>query len=218
MKKYKGIIFDLDGTLLDTSEGIYNAIRYTESEMGFEPLDDSVLHEFVGPPSLDSYLNHFPIDRETALKAVAHHRHYQSGKGVTEARLYNGMQDLIAMLKETGHKLGVATLKRQDITEATLKAAAIDTYFDSIRGIDFQESLGKADLIRLVLDDFGLEPEACVMIGDSPYDAVGARDAGVPFIAAEYGFGFKNVQEINTYHPIYTAFFVDDLISFFDTE
>lgn len=218
MKKYKGIIFDLDGTLLDTSEGIYNAIRYTEKKMGFDPLPDSVLHEFVGPPSLQSYLNHFPIDQETALQAVVHHRHYQSGQGAREAKAYDGMIPLLAMLKQSGYKIGVATLKRQDITETTLEAAEIIDYFDSIHGIDAAESLTKADIIRLVLRDFSLSPERAVMIGDSCYDAEGAAAVGMDFIAVDYGFGFKNIDEIKACHPVYTAFFVDDLIAFFDGE
>ena len=216
MKDYTAIIFDLDGTLLDTSEGIYNAVRSTEKIMHFTPVDDTTLPEYVGPPSLFSYKKHYDIDDDTAQKAVVHHRKYQSEQGVKEARPYDGMPDLLAMLRESGHKLGVATLKRQDITEATLAAAGMLDCFDSIRGIDMAESLTKSDIINLVLEDLSVEPENAVLIGDSAYDAIGARQSGVDFIGVEYGFGFKNLQEIEAYHPVFIAYFVDDLIQFFD--
>lgn len=78
------------------------------------------------------------------------------------------------------------------------------------------ESLTKSDIINLVLEDLGVEPENAVLIGDSAYDAIGAGQNGVDFIGVEYGFGFKNVQEIESYHPVFIAYFVDDLIQFFD--
>lgn len=216
MKEYAAIIFDLDGTLLDTSEGIYNAVRSTEKIMHFTPVDDTVLPEYVGPPTLFSYKKHYDIDDDTANQAVVHHRKYQSEKGVREARPYDGMLDLLAMLRESGHKLGVATLKRQDITETTLSAANMLDCFDSVRGIDMAESLTKSDIINLVLQDLDIKPENAVLIGDSAYDAVGASQSEVDFIGVEYGFGFKNAREIEAYHPVFIAYFVDDLIDFFD--
>ena len=82
MKEYTAIIFDLDGTLLDTSEGIYNAVRSTEKIMHFTPVDDTTLPEYVGPPTLFSYKKHYDIDDDTAKRAVVHHRKYQSEQGV----------------------------------------------------------------------------------------------------------------------------------------
>ena len=218
MKKYKVIIFDLDGTLLDTSPGIFNAIRYTEKKMGFSPIPDSALPEFVGPPSLASYLNHYPIDKATAMEAVKYHRYYQGHQGAAEANPYDGIPELLKSLKELGYKLGVATLKRQDITELTLKKAGIYDDFDAICGIDAAESLTKADIIRLVLKELNCAPSDAVMIGDSRYDAEGAAETGVPFIGVSYGFGFKSPQEIEALHPRFTACFVDDLFAFFDQE
>ncbi|MDO4289534.1 MAG: HAD hydrolase-like protein [Eubacterium sp.] len=218
MKKYKTIIFDLDGTLLDTSEGIFKAIRYTEKQMGFTPLPDDRLPDFVGPPSLSSYLSHYPIDRDTALEAVKHHRYYQGHQGAAEATPYEGIPELLMSLKELGCHLGVATLKRQDITELTLKKAGIYDDFEAVCGIDAAESLTKADIIRLVLKKLDTAPSDAVMIGDSHFDAEGAKEAGVAFIGVSYGFGFKSPQEIRALRPRFAAAFVDDLFAFFDQE
>lgn len=218
MKKYKAVIFDLDGTLLDTSEGIYKAVRHTEKALGLPPVDDETLPKYVGPPTLHSYKTHYTIDEATAKEAVVHHRRYQGEHGIYEAVPYNGMPALLSMLKESGFLLGVATLKRQDITEATLGAANMLTCFDSVHGIDMAETLTKSDIINLVLKDLKLSPSEAVMIGDSPYDALGAEESKVDFIGVAYGFGFKSVTEIEGHHPVFIADFVDDLIEFFDRQ
>lgn len=216
MKRYQTVIFDLDGTLLDTSEGIFKAIRYTEGKMGFTPISDAQLKEFVGPPSLSSYLSHYPIDEKTAYEAVKHHRFYQGHQGATEAVPYDGILDLLSNLKALNYHLGVATLKRQDITELTLKHAQLYDYFDAVYGIDEAESLSKADIIHLVLNQVQTLPEDAIMIGDSAFDAEGSKIAGVDFIGVTYGFGFSIPQEVEPYHPRSIACFVDDLFAFFD--
>ncbi|MEG0379978.1 MAG: HAD hydrolase-like protein, partial [Eubacterium sp.] len=141
---------------------------------------------------------------------------YQMEQGIFESSPYDGMISLLAMLKESNHKLGVATLKRQDITELTLSSAGISNYFDAVFGIDMAESFTKSDIINLALKEMQILPKDAVMIGDSPYDALGAKECGVDFIGVDYGFGFKDVDEIKSFHPVYTALFPDDLISFFD--
>lgn len=216
MKNYKAIIFDLDGTLLDTSEGIYNAVRHTEKAMGLTPVANERLSEYVGPPTLHSYKKHYTLDETAAQQAVIHHRKYQGERGVYEAVPYDGILALLSMLRESGHFLGVATLKRQDITESTLAAADMLERFDAVHGIDMAETLTKSDIINLVLKDLGLNASDAVMIGDSPYDALGAKESGVDFIGVAYGFGFKSTLEIGPYHPIFIANFVDDLIEYFD--
>ena len=83
-EKYQLIIFDLDGTLLDTSPGIYNSVRYAEKQMGFAPIPDEQLREFVGPPPKQMYMRKYGVDEETALAAVRWHREYGREKAVYE--------------------------------------------------------------------------------------------------------------------------------------
>ncbi len=215
MNKYRVIIFDLDGTLLDTAPGIISAVRYTADTMGLPQLPDSTLAAFCGPPSLKSYRTHYGLDEEAARACVTHHRWYQNEYGFKEAVAYIQLVDLLKHLKVTGHQLAVATLKREDIAIRTLEAAGIAHYFDAICGIDQAESKTKADIITDALTTLDRTPWDAVLIGDSEYDAQGAWSAGIPFIAVTYGYGFKTPEDTKAYHPLFTASDVQDLLTFF---
>ncbi|MEF9918758.1 MAG: HAD hydrolase-like protein [Eubacterium sp.] len=218
MKKYKTILFDLDGTLMDSSEGIFNAIRFAEKNIGLKPVDKKYLHEFIGAPALESYLTHYAINEKTAFKAVSFHRQYQLERGFEEGIVYDGIHALLGMLKESGHKLGVATLKRQDITELTLDAANLTHYFDAICGITTENILDKENIIRDTLLKIGSIPEQAIMIGDTIFDGLAAGECGLDFIAADYGFGFEDPEDIDICQPKFIAYFADDLIQFFDQQ
>ena len=119
--KYELIIFDLDGTMLDTSPGIFNSVRYAEKKMGFKPIDENQLASFVGPPPKEMYMKTYNVDEETAMQAAKYHREYGREKAVFEASVYNGIPELLNSLKKSGVKLAVATLKSQTIAEKILK-------------------------------------------------------------------------------------------------
>lgn len=196
MSIYKNIIFDLDGTLLDTSEGIFNSVRYTEDSLGIEHMPEEDLHLHVGPPVLYAYEKFHNLDKDTARKAVKFHREYSTSKGIYEAKVYNGIPELLKDLKDSGFKLYVATLKRQDLAEKVLEHFQISQYFDLIVGINNAESLSKADMINIILSDIGGDKKSTILIGDSEFDAIGAAEAGIDCLAVTYGFGFKSADDI----------------------
>lgn len=216
MKKYKLVLFDLDGTLLNTSPGIFGCIRYAEEKMGLTPQSLEVLSRMVGPSAINSYQQYYGLDEAGATQALAYHREYQLAQGYREAEDYDGMRDLIAMLRESGYQLGVATLKRIDAAEMTLEAAGMLKDFDVVCGVSMAEEGTKAEIVTQALTTLNIPKEEAVLIGDSPQDAVGAKGAQVDFIAAEYGFGFTSLAEIESYEPLAIAYNVDDLIAFFD--
>lgn len=197
MKKYELIIFDLDGTLLDTSEGIFNSVRYAEKKMNLPPAADCNLNKFVGPPPAEMYKEIYGLDEEQALQATKFHREYGRKKAIYEAKLYPNVKNILKRLNEKGIKLAVATLKNQRIAEKILKEFGIAEYFSVIVGMDEKENLTKADTLRISLHETG--SKTAVLIGDSKYDALGANDAGVDFWAAMYGFGFRKVEDLNNY-------------------
>ena len=196
MSKYQVVLFDLDGTLIDTSEGIFNSVRYAEKMMGFSPIGDETLKQFVGPPPTQSYMKYYAVAEDIARQATTYHREYGLKHGIYEAEEYEGISELLKSLKDTGVKLGVCTLKRQDVAEKVLEYFGLLPYFDVVVGIDKQESLTKADTINLALRAIQHEnKEDVVLVGDSEYDAVGAQRVGVEFLGVLYGFGLTEPRD-----------------------
>ena len=187
-KKYEIIIFDLDGTLLDTSPGIFNSVRFAEQQMGFTPVSDEQLKAFVGPPPKEMYKKFHGVDEQTAIKATGFHRQYSREKAIYEATIYPGMEETLTELKQQGYKLAVATLKGQKIAEKVLQIHRLYDFFDSIVGMDEAESFTKCKTIQVAMEQTNTTGNV-LMVGDSEYDYLGAMEAGVDFVGASYGFG-----------------------------
>lgn len=187
--KYDLILFDLDGTLLDTSPGIFNSVRYAEEKMGFDKIPDARLRDFVGPPPKQMYQSVYNVDEPTALQAAKYHREYGRKKAIYEAKVYPGIVELLKKLKEDGYKTGVATLKSQTIAEHVLQIHGLTEYFDCIVGMDENETLTKKDTVLISIEK--TKSKKAVLIGDSIYDYDGAVKAEIDFIGVTYGFGIK---------------------------
>lgn len=192
-KKYELIIFDLDGTLLDTSMGIFNSVRYAESKMGFSPIPDSKLKEFVGPPPKLMYMKLYGVDEEEALKAAKKHREYGRTKAIYEAMLYPGIIDTLETLKKQGCKLAVCTLKSQKIAETILEHFGLIKYFTTVVGMDEKETFNKLMTIQIAKRQTNTKGRV-LMIGDSSYDYDGAVQADADFLGVLYGFGFERIH------------------------
>lgn len=204
---HKLIIFDLDGTLLDTSQGIFNSVRYAEGKMGLKPTAEENLRKFVGPPPAEMYRKMYGLNDEQSLEAAGYHREYGRSKAIYEARLYDGVPETLARLSEQGCILAVATLKRQDIAEKILSLYGIDGYFAHIAGMNQAETNTKAGLIKSVCALENIVPGAEVlMVGDSQYDYEGAKEAGVDFTGVSYGYGFggneKYIRFVGSFEEI----------------
>lgn len=188
----KMVIFDLDGTLLDTSPGIFGSVRYAEYQLNLKPIDDQELKQFVGPPPKDMYKKIYNLSEHDAIRATEAHRKYGMEQAIYEANLYDGIQEVLCELKKRKFKLAVATLKRQKIAEVILNIFTLDKYFDVIVGMDDEETFTKEDTIRKAVEYVGASE--AVMVGDSEYDYQGALEAGTDFIGVLYGFGFKREE------------------------
>lgn len=195
-QKYELIVFDLDGTLLDTSRGIYNSVRFAEKSMNFEPIPEKKLKLFVGPPPKDMYKKVYGVDEETAIQATVFHRQYSKEKAIFEASPYDGIFNILTYLKDNGYKLAVATLKGQKIAETILNHYDLANFFDAIVGMDIGETFTKAKTIleaKRRTNTYG----DCLLVGDTVYDLDGAKELRMDFIACTYGFGFCPNDVIN---------------------
>jgi len=183
------IIFDLDGTLIDTSVGIINSIRYVESKMRLEPIDDRFLIGYIGAPPQKLYMDCYGLSGKDASLAVSYHREYGKKKAIYEAKVYDAIPETLYRIKKMGIDIAVATLKKQDSAEAMLKHYGLLNYFHVIIGMNNEESLSKKDIINAVIKCTG--EKNALMIGDSEYDYIGAVGAGIDFLGVTYGYGFN---------------------------
>ena len=109
--KYENIFFDLDGTLIDSGEGIMNSVQYALKKFGIEERDRERLRLFIGPPLIDSFMRYYGFDHDMAVKGVEYYREYFAPKGIYENRPYDGIPEMMQALKDEGKKLYLATSK-----------------------------------------------------------------------------------------------------------
>ena len=183
----KTIIFDLDGTLTDSAEGITNSVKLVMTHFGIPIPDMNVLRTFVGPPLHDMFVKHgVPEDRIEEAISVFRSRYLTIGK--FENKPYPGVCDLLQTLKDHGHTLYVATSKPEPQAKEILAHFNLTDYFDCICGASLDRSrVNKEDVLRHLLS---VDPkENYVMVGDTVYDVLGAAALNIPTIGVSWGYG-----------------------------
>lgn len=193
---WKTIVFDMDGTLVDSSKGILDSHRFAARTLKLELPADSDLKASMGGPLLEVYTREFGLSLEAAKQAVEAYRDYYGRAGVRSVEPYPNLVECIKKLHASGLSLAVATLKRQDFAEQILSDLKIGKYFRSVHGTNANDSKGKVDCIRSCLSDLGVDAEAALMVGDSRFDLEAAEEVKMDFLAVTYGFGFKSSDEL----------------------
>ena len=131
---YKVILFDLDGTLTDSGEGITRSVQYALEKIGKPEPERQKLNVFVGPPLLEQFQEYAAIDKETAKKAVEYYRERYAPVGIYENELYPGILEMLEELKARGYRLGVASSKPENFVNTVLEHFHMTSYFDQIVG------------------------------------------------------------------------------------
>lgn len=187
MRYDKCVIFDLDGTLTQSEEGIWNCVRYAAEKLGFPEPDAATLRKFIGPPLFYSFHNFMGMDEDMAQRAVDTYRERYTTVGLFENRVYPGIRRLLRTLKRQGCWLGVATGKPQEASERIIRYFGLDRFFNRVIGPDgATRSADKAELIRAALPEDYAE---AWMVGDRRFDIEGGRTVGVKTIGAGFGYG-----------------------------
>ena len=203
MKNLKYVLFDLDGTLLDTREGVLGAILNTIERCNREIPSPEILESLIGPPIQKSFQKLYNLSNEKAMEMANLFRDiYKTDDFLFRAIPYAGIYEVLEVALRKGMKIGVATYKREDYARRLLSQKGFDDLVSYVRGSDVAGNLSKADIIRNCLDDMGGDISQAVYIGDSISDGVASREVAMDFIAVTYGFGFKQSDETMIFNPI----------------
>lgn len=200
----KLIIFDLDGTLLDTGEGIIKSLKFALSKFGFPVPNDETCKSFVGPPLKKRFLELYDSDEQTADALLACFRE-EYGKGnLFLASVYPGVEECLKELHKQ-YSLAVATNKSEIQATQLLERFGLASYFDMICGSDMKASLTKEQIVANAASKLGFSSADCIVVGDSGNDAEAAAKLGMQFIGVTYGYGFKSKSDVESFPNIECA-------------
>lgn len=184
----KAVLFDLDGTLTDSGEGIINCAAMTLERFGLPVPPREEMRVFVGPPLGDTFIK-FGIPAERTQEAIDIFRSRYVPIGKFENYPYPGIRELLEALKAQGHSLYVATSKPEETAMEVLQHFDLAKYFDRICGATFDGSrVSKSDVIAFLLEQIG-RSDNIVMVGDTAFDVAGAAAHGIPTIGVSWGYG-----------------------------
>ena len=211
------ILFDLDGTLTESGEGIIKCVQYALEKLGKPEPDPAKLQYFIGPPLLQSFTQQLSCTKEEAEEAVRIYRERYATIGIFENRPYLGIPEMLEALTQAGLILAVASSKPEHYVNIILKHFDIARYFTTVVGATMGEArTDKKDVITEVLarlnrqaigelwsmpaaDRLPVTAADLLMVGDKSHDVEGARTCGVDCVAVSYGYGTE--EELQAAHP-----------------
>ncbi len=198
--RYHYLLFDLDGTLSRSAEGIRASLEHAIQRMGVPMPDLSDYTRYIGPPLIDTFKNLVGLDDERAEIGSELYRSYYNKRGKFLNDVYSGVKEVVEQLHNKGYRMAVCTSKYEPFAREILAILELTDYFDAVCGSNIDGSRkDKRDLIPYAIEALGGKPERdkdrTVLLGDTWYDARGAGEYGVDFIGVEYGYGDRASME-----------------------
>jgi len=199
MKQYKYLLFDLDGTITDNSEGVYKSFEYALNHYGIKVDNLSDLSPVIGPPLKNSFMDMYSFSEEKAVEAVAKYRERYSVTGIFEGYIYPGIHELLKDLSSRGYKIVLATSKPEAFARRILEHFGLTEYFYFIAGAEIGDRISeKEDVLEHIIKSLEIsDVSQCLMIGDRKYDLIGAAHFGMDAMGVLYGFG--DMEELCAY-------------------
>lgn len=193
------ILFDLDGTITDSGEGITKSVQYALSKFGIEEPDLENLRKFIGPPLIDSFEKYYGFSREEAVHAREIFNERYQPIGWKENRPYEGIEEVLKALKKEGKMLGIATSKPADTANRVLSHFGLRDYFSVFCAAPLNGIGGeKAGRIQAAIEDaktLGCEAKNVIMVGDTKFDVLGAHECNIPCVGVTWGFAVEGEFE-----------------------
>ena len=187
------IIFDADGTLFNTLPGIYETLKdlYKHFGLGFFDLNDGM--KYIGPPIKDSLMRYNGLTEDEAEIATNYYRKVYVEQYITMSNYYEGVDDALTTLKKHGYQVGLATMKTSLQVEKLFDVTGGRKYFDYVETAKEDGTYKKHQMIDCIRDKS--KSKIIFMVGDTDHDKLAAEKAGVGFIGASYGYGFKRNEK-----------------------
>lgn len=197
--RYRNAIFDMDGVLIDNSEGIMYCARYAISRLGLDVPGDDVLRKFIGPALIYSLKTYAGAADEQAERGLYLYREKYLTEGIKMYRLYDGIREAAERLHDSGVRLSVSSGKPQECVDEILRTSGMTELFELTAGTVFPARVSSKDeqMKRAVLE------RPAVMIGDRVFDLECAENARVDCIFAKYGFGDES--DLRGHTPVFIA-------------
>lgn len=208
---YKGVIFDFDGTIIDSSIGTAKAFR---KGLNVYDVDDTIenIISLIGPPLSQTIMTKYGFDEKMRDKAMEVMYDYLINEGIYECPLYDGVKEMIDTLKENGVKVAIATSQPLFTAMNHIRVVKMEGVFDVFEANNDTQTRGsKADLVSFAIEKLNLPKESLLMTGDRAVDIVGGRVNGLKTAAVLYGFGSR--EEMESAGPDY---FVKKPLDFLD--
>ncbi len=212
MKKYNVFLFDLDGTLTESSDGIFKCFSYALERYGLEIGENK--ERLIGPPIVDSFMDFYGLDKDQAMEAMEIFRERYSVKGLYENQVYDGVEEMLKKLNEAGKRVVVATSKPEVFARKILAHFQLDQYFEFIAGAGLKGVRdAKSEVIEYALENCKITDRSEVlMIGDRKHDVLGAHENGLDCLGILYGFG--NRAELEEAKAEYIEEHVEDILKY----
>ena len=192
---YDCILFDFDGTVFDTVEGITKSVRYALNKVGIDAELES-LRCFAGPPLVDKFMEVFGFDRADAEQATLDFRERYNPIGLNECCVFPGIKELLEKLRAAGKTVGIATSKPQELAEELLRREDMLGLFQVICGSrpDGNNS-AKWQVVEHAMELCGAAKENTILVGDTKYDVAGAHKVGIACVGVRYGYAAEGELE-----------------------
>ena len=213
---YHYILFDLDGTLTDSKEGIFKCLRYAFEKMGERVPDDAELIKFIGPPLQNSFMEYCGYSLEKAQRAVGIFRERYVPIGKFENTATPGLPELCRRLKERGYVMALSSSKPEDMCQQICAHFGYDQSLSVIAGSPPVGETSKAEVIRETFRRLKIDEEdkaSVLMVGDRKFDVLGARECGIDCLGVEF-FGYAAPGELTEAGAVAVVHSVQELEEF----
>ena len=213
MAQFTHIIFDLDGTLTDNTQGIISSLKYSLKKMHIDDYPKNLLDGFIGPPLQWGFSQLFGLNERDTKLAVEYFREFYGENGWHQNVPYDGVLEMMAELDKLGKRMYIATSKLEKYAVKIVEHFEMDKYIIQLKGADYHaKKATKTQIISDVLAIQQLVPsKEIAMVGDTVYDMEGGKENGLTTIAVAYGFGKEN--ELKATEP---DFFIEDVEELFE--